>query len=270
MNPMIRKINIFMLALMAATAGVSTSSEAKEMPMPPADTDPGKIVQVGKSSGLTLIGTADYAVVAAKLAPLGYKPRKIFGKALMYLTTTMNDDFVGCGCPKAFNEFSVSYVVEPLNDEGETSVVPDFFLTDHPQRQNTMIHKFGTMESLGDMKLVRDEKGVTGFEVRDASGNLVVEARSSEAIEEPTRVVMADYSLFSMGGEVDGKLLSKVFYRLSGPMQVEYDLYSASKDTLKFSAESELGRFLKEASFKPRIWQRANMRDGISWIPAKQ
>ncbi len=267
---MIRQMHIILVTLMAVTAGASTSAEAKEMPMPPADTDPGKIVQVGKSSGLTLIGTADYAVVAAKLAPLGYKPRKFFGKALVYLTTTMNDDFVGCGCPKAFNEFSVAYVVKPLNDEGETSVVTDFFLTNHPQRQNTMIHKFGTMESLGDMKLVRDEKGVTGFEVRDASGNLVVEARSSEAIEEPTRVVMADYSLFSMGGEVDGKILSKVFYRVSGPMQVEYDRYSAKKDTLKFSEESEIGRFMKEASFVPRIWQRANLHDGISWIPEKQ
>lgn len=232
----------------------------------PSDVDPANIVQIGKTDAYFLAGYVSTAKLANRLEAMGYKPKNIMGKTLVTIGVTVNDDFVGCGCPKAFNEFNVFYAVDEKGD-GKMQLVPDLSVTNHPQRQASMALKFGTQVDLGEV----DHLGRAGFEVKDRDGNVLVRATSGIAMPKPRVRMASDAGFHSLGGGFQGQSLQKKFYRINnGKPLMGFRPFVRGMDKVEINQESEIGKTLKHQGFKPLFWQTVRVRDGRAWIPAQQ
>ncbi len=227
-------------------------------------TDPANIVQIGESQSLTLIGFASTALLKEHIKDTPYDPSETMGKTMVALSVTINDGFVGCGCPKAFNEFSITYRVHSKN-EGKSHVVPDLMITDHPQRQWAMAKKFGTVIALGKPGILDDGNG---FYVYDDGGNLLLEARGG--IRMPKRWIhnTLDLGLHSLGGYLEGiGTIPRRFYRIAGPSKDGYRAYLPKIDSIKFDESSAIGQTLNKIGFVPVLWQNSELKNGTAWIP---
>ena len=104
---------------------------------------PEKIVKVGHSTFYNILGTVDQTKLKNYLSHFGYVPNRIANIDLL-VGVTQNRDFVGCGCPEEFKEFSIMAFIKS-NRRGTLQVAAMRFRANHPQRIASMGSKFGTL-----------------------------------------------------------------------------------------------------------------------------
>jgi hypothetical protein len=104
---------------------------------------PEKIVKVGHSTFYNLIGSVDQNKLKNYLSHFGYIPQRI-GNVDLIVGVTQNRDFVGCGCPEEFKEFSIMVFIKSKR-RGTLQVAAMRFRANNPQRIASMGSKFGTL-----------------------------------------------------------------------------------------------------------------------------
>ncbi len=228
----------------------------------PSDVDPEKIVQMGSVTSYTLIGIGSTAALRNYMGDQGYQLQSVLGKTMITLGVSVNDDFVGCGCPRAFNEFLVSYATVSTQ-EGGAHVIPDLSVTNHPARRHSMATKFGTIVEMGDVTHL----GNNGFEVKDAEGALIARADSPLGMPHTIFAQFLDFSFHSLGGEYEGQLMPQTFFRIVSNAMVGYRPFLPGLDHIRVGQNSRLAQMLRQVRFRPLAWSAGRIRDGRAWIP---
>ena len=231
-----------------------------------------RVVHIGKSNYYAILGVASAEKLNEFLKPYGYKPLKVFGKVPVAIGLSVNDDFVGCGCPKAFNEISLTYSIKSrANGSWYQQVVPIWSLATHPQRRASMATKFGTLVELGEAGL-SDKNAIL---VKDQEGNTILEARPAKGFPESTHSGKINFGIHSIGGqyqadgETEVRSLHEMFYRIAGKSKNGYRRFSSS-DTYTVNPESTLGKILASVEFKPLFWETMELHNATAWIPVDQ
>lgn len=231
-------------------------------------------VVVGKSDVIYIFGKVDAKALTDYLSDFRtdayqYKPRIIMNTAFIALGVSVNDDFVGCGCPKAFKEFSLLYLVD-AGSEGQWQFVPDHAFASHPQRRVAMATKFGTLIELGNPDHTFNAKGErNGFYLKDLNGKVIVRATHRSALPKTRWSQRWDWGFHSLGGMYEGSSLAKKFFRIVGDTKASYSIFGFG-DKLEVAEDSAIGAQLKQLRFKPLAWQQLKLRNGKAWIPVKQ
>lgn len=243
---------------------VQESFSGRAVVRPPEGTDAANIVSVGRSDSYAIIGVGSSDAIAEALRPHGLTPKSYMGLSMVVLNLSLNDDFVGCGCPKAFKEFQVLYTVNEGTD-GSLQSVPIYSITDHPVRRHSMATKFGTKEEMGYPDIVGNT-----MVVRDPEGRQLLSASPNGGFPQVRYSVPTDLGLHSIGGIFEGLSLAHVFYRLSAPTMAGFRPYVAQHDNLEVTSGCELSALLHNIHFRPLFWESAQLRDGYAWIPSNQ
>lgn len=234
-----------------------------------------KTIKIGESKNYIIGGAVDFDKLVRYFESKGqnYVPKKnLFGKVNIAIGVTVNSKFKGCGCPKEFNEFFVFYEIDS-NEDGKQQVVPDFLVSNHFLRQNSMTNKFGAESRLGEVGFINSEH--PGFVVESNDGAVAVRARFKRRLNKLSLSdTIVDIGMHTLGGNSlmpgnEGSSLIPSFSRITGPATEHMSLLMFQPGVLELEIDSgsELGIHLKSLDFKTTAFVVRFMKDGLAWLP---
>lgn len=159
---------IFCILLVNFSYSLQASINSKKLTISSIKFNGNNMVKMGITDSLNIVGLVKADKLKAYLKGTDFKPKSVFGHSTVLISVSYNDEFVGCGCPKEFNELAVFYQVE---GKSFNSFVIGHQISNHPQRTFSMNTKFGSMAKNGEIDI--DLK--TGFIVYDEFGDKVIE-----------------------------------------------------------------------------------------------
>jgi hypothetical protein len=234
-----------------------------------------KVIRIGRVTNYTIAGIADLRKLRDYAAKKGINIKAagfpFKDKAGMALSFAFWSDVEGCGCPSEFAEFGLAYEVENAG-AGTTQATPDFVVSSHDARVNSLHTKFGTRTRKGTVTkndfqfIVRADDGTVAVTV-DAKGGF------PDNFSEQRR---SDYGIHSMGGEVGGVSLVQKFYRIFGISNYAHSIATPPvggvnlfdlRNKIRVSKDSALGKHLKEVGFEAIQWRVYDTKNAWAWLP---
>lgn len=226
--------------------------------------NPDNMVKMGITDSLNIVGLVKTSKLKKYLDGTGFGPRGILGFTTVLLSVSYNDEFVGCGCPKEFNELAVFYQVK---GKSFNSFVIGHQISNHPQRTFSMNTKFGSMAKTGNIDINLE----AGFVVYDEHGDKVIELvkeNKAPALSIKSKVTFDFYTTGRELGIVEigqQKTLGKHFtMELFQGMKAGTQLLR--KGEFFLNKDSWLGSHLSWLGFKAKFLLQQKVRGALTTI----